>query len=90
MKTHCLHSLWVSDAAAPLFQDHVDNETEESGQRADLWSEVHFKGNRGEGCSSDETISQSSLSVYTCKKSHTRVKDPVGHVRIWWIMETRK
>ena len=27
------------------------------------------------------------LCANACKRSHTQVKDPVVHVRVWWIME---
>ena len=28
-------------------------------------------------------------NVYTCKRSHAHVKDPVVLLRIWWITETK-
>jgi len=39
----------------------------------------------------NETINRGPLCAYTYKKIiYTHVKDPVVHVRVWWIMETSK
>ena len=31
---------------------------------------------------------QPPVCIYTCTRSHTHVKDPVVHVKVWWITET--
>ena len=51
-----------------------------------LWSQVLCRLYKS---LSDNTVNPSPSCVYTCKKI-TYAKDPVVHVRVWWIMETSK